>query len=157
MGRLCLATNKIKVNVRADESFFFYSGVGSMISWFFNRTARRFAGIDFMDLIPMPRVAHEIEPDDGRVFLLIPRYTDAVLGRLVQPRLSEEKKFIRLPLEDRGALMWPHMDGKTSVGDLVALLGASFEGDQQDIAERLSGYLYAMWENKFIKFSNLPD
>lgn len=127
-----------------------------MISWLINRTARRFAGIDFMDLIPAARVKHEIGPEEGKVTLLIPRYTDAVLGRLVQPRLSEEKKYIRLPLEARGALMWVHMDGKTRVGDLVNVFGDEFEDDQQDVAERLSGYLYAMWENKFIEFKNLP-
>ncbi len=121
-----------------------------------NRTARRFAGIDFMDLIPAPRVEHELGPDEGKVTLLIPRYSGAIFGRLIQPRLAESKKFIRLPLESRGALLWQKMDGKNSVGDLAALFGEHFSEDQKDVPERLSGYLYAMWENKFIEFKNLP-
>jgi hypothetical protein len=146
----------IKANVRADESFFIFPEVNFLISWLFNRTARRFAGIDFMDLIPAPRVEHETGHDEGQVTLLIPRYSDPILGRIVQPRLSEGKKYIRLPLESRGALLWLHMDGKARVGDLVILLGENFADDQQDVAERLSGYLYALWENKFISFTNLP-
>ena len=121
-----------------------------------NRTARRFAGIDFMELLPAPRVGHEVGPEEGKITLLIPRYTGTLLGRFLQPRLSEEKKYIRLPLDLRGALIWQHMDGKTKVVDLVHLFGENFEEDRQDVAERLSGYLYAMWENKFIEFKNLP-
>lgn len=127
-----------------------------MISWLINRTARRFAGMDFMELIPEPKVEHDLGPEEGAVTLLIPRFTGPVWGRLIQPRLAENKKYIRLPLESRGALIWLHMDGKTKVGDLVNLFGENFEEDQQDVAERLSGYLYSMWENKFIDFINLP-
>ncbi len=146
----------IKANVRGDESFFHFPKVNFLISWFFNRTARRFAGIDFMDLVPAARVDHVVGPEEGQVTLLVPRYNDAFLGRLVQPRLSAEKKHIRVPLETRGALLWLNMDGEAKVGDLVMLLGDNFADDQQDVAERLSGYLYAMWENKFIEFKNLP-
>ena len=79
-----------------------------------------------------------------------------MLGRWLQPRLKDKKKFIRLPLDKRGAVIWEKMDGKRKVGDLVAVFGANFDDDLQDSAERLSGYLYSMWENKFIEFKNLP-
>ena len=126
-----------------------------MIGWLMNRTARRFAGIDFMDLVPAAVVEHEIG-DDDQVVLLIPRYTGAILGRLLQPRLKAEKRFIRLPLEKRGALVWQKIDGERKVGDLVEVFGEKFADDQQEVAERLSGYLFSMWENKFIEFKNLP-
>ncbi len=127
-----------------------------MISWLFNRTARRFAGVDFMDLIPAQKVDHEQGSEDGQVILLIPRYSGPVWGRLLQPFMNEEKKHIKLPLDPRGALLWGHMDGKTKVADLVDVFGDNFEDDKQDVAERLSGYLFSMWENNFIVFSNLP-
>jgi len=109
-----------------------------------------------MDLIPAARVEHFLGPDPDQVTLLIPRYTGPVWGRLLQPRLSEDKKYIKLPLDARGALLWMHMDGDTKVGDLVGVYGEKFENDRQDVAERLSGYLFSMWENEFIEFSNLP-
>ncbi len=146
----------IKANVRGDETFLHFPGASFLISWLFNRTAKRFSGIDFMDLVPVAKVKHELGPDEGQVTLLIPRFTGPVWGKLIQPRLGEKKRFIRLPLESRGSLLWLNMDGKAKVGDLVSVFGENFENDQQDTAERLSGYLFNMWENKFIEFSNLP-
>jgi len=136
--------------------FSIISGVRFLLAWLFNRTARRFAGIDFMDLVPAALVEHETSPEDDKVTLLLPRFTGPVWGRLIQPRLASHKKFIRLPLDSRGAVLWLNMDGKAKVGDLVSVFGDNFEDDQQDVAERLSGYLFAMWENKFIEFKNLP-
>jgi len=127
-----------------------------LLAKLFNRTSRRFAGIDFMDLVPRHRIDHEKGPSEGLVTLLIPRFSDPIFGRLLQPRMSEAKKFIRLPLEARGSILWLNMDGKTSVGDMVRILNENFGEDQQEVPERLSGYLFSMWENKFIEFENLP-
>lgn len=108
-----------------------------------------------MELIPAGILEHELGPEENQITLLVPRFTDPVLSRLVQPRLKSDKKYIRVPLEKRGSLLWVKMNGEVTVGDLVTLLGEHFSDDQKEVPERLSGYLYAMWENKFIEFRNL--
>jgi len=108
-----------------------------------------------MDLIPETLLESEICPEGKKVTLQVPRYTDPVFSRLIQPRLKGEKRFIRLPLDPRGSWIWQQSDGRTKIGDMVAGFAAEFPDDSQDLAERLSGYLYNMWENKFIGFNNL--
>jgi hypothetical protein len=127
-----------------------------LLSWLMNRTAHRFAGIDFMELIPKSRVEYEIADDDAKVVLLLPRFTDPIFGRLVQPRLSQHKKFIRMALDQRGSWIWQNLGDNVRMGDLVAGFQEKFPNDQNDAPERLSGYLFNMWENKFVEFTNLP-
>jgi hypothetical protein len=40
---------------------------------------------------------------------------------------------------------------------MVLSFEAEFPDDQEGVPERLSGYLYNMWENKFLGFSNLEN
>ena len=126
-----------------------------MFSRLFNGNARKFDGIDFMELIPGSLVEFELDPDGQKVILMVPRYTDPIFGRLVQPFLTEGKRFIRLPLDPRGSWIWRQMDGQSNVGRMVVSFEAEFPDDQEGVPERLSGYLYNMWENKFLGFSNL--
>lgn len=150
--------HNIKANVPWDETFLqgpvFLDLEFSVLSRFFNGNARKFSGVDFMTLVPKARVNHEIDPEAEKVVLLVPRYTDPIFGRVIQPYLGENKRFIRLPLDSRGSWIWRHMDGKRSVSQMVAAFSEEFPADNKDVPERLSGYLYNMWENKFLVFDN---
>ncbi len=131
---------------------------GSFNNWFnrlFNNTAYKFEGIDFMELVPVPALKHEISETDGRIVLLVPRYTGPILGKILQPRLSSGKQFIRLPLDERGSWIWNQMNGTSTVGTMVEGFSGFFPEDSDQIPERLSGYLYSMWENNFVAFVNL--
>ncbi len=127
-----------------------------MFSRFINRTAHRFAGIDFMDLVPRPLVKHEAQPAGQKVILLLPRFSDRLLGTLIQPRLPESKKFIRMALDQRGSWLWLNFGQGIAMGQLVTGFQGEFPDDSDGAAERLSGYLFNMWENKLIEFVNLP-
>ena len=126
-----------------------------MFSRIFNGNARKFAGVDFMALIPAAKVQHEMDSTAQKVTLLVPRYNDPLFGRFIQPYLSEKKKFIRLPLDQRGSWIWRQLDGQSTVAHMVRIFENEFPDDLKDVPERLSGYLYSMWENKFVEFSNL--
>ncbi|PID80400.1 hypothetical protein CSB20_07625 [bacterium DOLZORAL124_64_63] len=126
-----------------------------MLSRLFNRQAQRFAGIDFLDLIPVGGVPYERDPADQRVVLLMPRYRDFFFGRLIQPRLGPEKRFVRMKLDARGSYLWGQMDGRRRIGDLVAGFREAFPEDGAQAPERISGYLYNMYEQKLLIFKNL--
>ena len=85
----------------------------------FGRKNRSWRGVNYMDLVPARRLNWRDDPDGDVVQVLMPRYTDPLLSRLLQPRLAADKRFIRVPLEDRGSFLWRLLDGKRRVIDLV--------------------------------------
>jgi len=115
----------------------------------------RWDNVDYMSLVPAHAHRWQDDPDTGRVLVLMPRYTDPLFSRLLQPRLSEEKKNIRVPLEDRGTFLWRLMDGQKTVADLVGAFETEYPSDSDDVPNRVALYLHAMYDNKFIKYMNL--
>lgn len=109
-----------------------------------------------MQLIPEKACKWEMDSASGQVKVLIPRYGSWPYSFLIQPRLSQEKKFIRIPLEDRGSFLWGLIDGQRSIGDFVASFVEKFPDDKSDAPQRLGAFLYQMHENKFVTFVNLP-
>jgi hypothetical protein len=120
------------------------------------RKKPRWQDVDFMDLVPAKVRDAETDPQTGQVRLLIPRYEAWPFNKLIQPRLGPDKKFIRVPLEERGSHLWRHLDGVRCIGDLVPVFEAKFPEDTADIPQRVSAYLYQMYENRMIDFVNLP-
>ncbi len=110
--------------------------------------------LNYLDFVPVQRLEADLETGSGRVAVLMPRYGDPLLGRLLQPRLGPEKRFIRVPLDSRGSFLWPLIDGDRSVADLAAAYEAAFPDDSDDVHLRVSLYLQAMYDNKFITYLN---
>ena len=108
-----------------------------------------------MSLVPQRACEWADDDDHGKVVVLQPRYGSGILGRLIQPRLNESKKHIRIPLEERGTFLWREMDGKLTVWDLVAAFSREFEEEIDTVPERVATYLYQMADNKLISFVNL--
>jgi len=112
--------------------------------------------VDYMTLVPVQRMDAAVDPASGEVAILMPRYTDPVLGRFLQPRLSAEKRYIRVPLEERGAFLWRLFDGERTVADLVRAFRTAFPDDNEDAPTRVALYLHAMYDNSFINYVNAP-
>jgi hypothetical protein len=123
------------------------------VGWFDD--GKRWRGVDFAVLVPERRAASEPGGDPGRVVLLQPRYQGWLLGRLLQPRLPAHKKYLRVPLEERGSFLWALVDGRRTVADLVAAFEAEFPDERAQAGERVAGYLYHLAAHGFLGFANL--
>ena len=110
---------------------------------------------DYMNLIPERSFAWDEDTATGRVIVLVPRFTDPIGSRLIQPRLGASRRHLRVPLEVRGSHLWRLIDGQRTVGELVAAFVAAFPEDSSDPHRRLSLYFQAMYEKKFIRYVNL--
>jgi len=121
--------------------------IARMKIWPWKRS--RWRNVNFLDLVPRRRVAHE-EDEEGRIVLLQPRYTDPVLGRWLQPRLRPDKRWIRVPLDSRGTWLWRHIDGARTVGELAAGFQAAFPEDQRDIPLRVSQYVGVLHQHGWV-------
>jgi hypothetical protein len=110
---------------------------------------------NYLDLIPAQAVASETQAPDGKIVLLVPRYRDPVFGRLLQPRLRGEKRYIRVPLDARGSWLWPRIDGERTVGTLAREFRGAFPDDGEAVEERISRYVAALVGNGFVRLVNL--
>jgi hypothetical protein len=124
------------------------------MAWF-RSSKEKWRCVDFMTLVPARAMEFEAGPRDGQVVILQPRYHGFLFGRFLQARVKGPKRFIRIPLEDRGSYLWRNMDGLRTVGELTAMFEREFSEDRQDAPRRVASFVYHMLENGFIRFSNI--
>ena len=114
------------------------------------------AGKDFMQLVPVASVDHRMA-DDGRITLLPPRFASGLSARLLQPRLPAERSHIRVVLDKRGAAIWPHIDGRRPVHELVRLFEEAFPEDRDEAVERVCRWLGGVYKHGFITFLGIES
>ncbi len=108
-------------------------------------------GLNYLDFTPNRLVDSEPGDEAGRVVLFLPRYRDWLYGRLVQPLLKGDRRYIRVPLDARGSWIWGQVDGVCTVGDLARRFREEFPEDAQDVEHRMSLYVGALVDNGFIE------
>jgi hypothetical protein len=116
---------------------------------------RRYAGIDFLDLVPEHAVAHEVDSGGDRIVLLMPRFQGTVFYGWLQRFLRGSRRYIRVPLDERGSLLWRRIDGRTPVRSLVESFVTQFPDDAEDASERVCRYVYSLEQNRFVRFVNI--
>lgn len=115
--------------------------------WPWRRRPRPFAGRDFLDLVPAAAVPCAPDPDAGGLLVLLPRFRDPVLARLLQPRLPAHRRWVKVRLDARGAVLWQAMDGRRTIRELVPVYEAAFPDDRTEAAERVCKWFYAGYES----------
>lgn len=120
----------------------------------FLKTSRKWRGVDFMSLVPEHACGWETGVMPGQVVLLQPRFQKGLLGRYLQPRLKENKKYVRIPLEERGSFLWCQIDGERTVAQMTEAFRDEFPGEADQVPQRVATYLYQMADNQLIGFTN---
>ncbi len=120
----------------------------------FGKRKASLKGRDFLDLVPALACGWSADDDTAPVVALLPRFRDPVLGRLLQPRLPEARRWVKVRLDARGSLLWRAVDGRRPVRDLVPLYTAAYPDDQAEAAERVCRWVYAGYESGLLHFMN---
>jgi hypothetical protein len=120
----------------------------------FRKSSRKWRGVDFMGLVPEKTCGWAPGDMPGQIILLQPRFSKGLLGRFLQPRLKETKKYIRIPLEIRGSFLWGLIDGKMTASDMAEAFRTEFPAEADQVPERVATYLYQMVDNGLISFVN---
>ena len=100
------------------------------------------------DVVPVPGVEWREEGD--RVTLLVPRFGNDFLGRMLRRFFHEGTARVRLDV--LGSAAWRNMDGKKSLAEIAAALEAAEGGDEKGAAARLERFLGTLHRHGWISF-----
>ena len=110
------------------------------------------APLNYLETTPNRKYEHELR-DDGIINVMVPRFTDRILGKYLQPKLKNP--FIRANLDEFGSATWLLMDGKTKVDIIAEKLTEQFGESIQPVHPRLTFFLTHLYKAGFITFNEL--
>lgn len=116
---------------------------------------RRCNEVNLLELIPS-RTGDFEEGEDGFVVLLAPRFRNRILRRLIEARISPQRRNFRIKLDDIGSAVWHLCDGKKTVREIAFVLIERFgERIENQCYERLGLFFQQLERGHFIQFENL--
>lgn len=107
------------------------------------------SNINYLDLTPYRKYEHSFK-EDGLIDVLVPRFSDRILGKLLQPRLKNP--YIRANLDELGTATWLEIDGSRTVGDIIGLLDKKLGDAVKPAQSRITLFLSYLHRNGFINF-----
>ena len=102
-----------------------------------------------LDLIPLPRCEWTCG-DDGRVTLVVPRFKQEWLLKLI--RRLKRSETVKVHLDETGSRVWREIDGKRSIEEIGKSLDAKEDETVQQRYERLSAFMMILHRNQFVAF-----
>lgn len=109
-------------------------------------------GSNFLDLTPLHRYAHELDPD-GNVVLLVPRFTGFPGKQLLQPRLKNP--YFKISLDEPGSAIWLLANGKSSVKEICRLAEEKLGEKINPAHERVTTFFSQLYMRKLITFTEI--
>jgi hypothetical protein len=106
---------------------------------------------NLFDLRPRQRRSFE-ELDDGTIEVLIPRYGNNAVSRLLKKVLSNRP--VRVHLDDIGASVWRLCDGQRTVHEIGQSLHGQFGDRIEPVYDRLERFLKQMKQAGLIELEN---
>ena len=94
--------------------------------------------VPFERLVPVPACEARDEPD-GRVTLLVPRFTGRLTRRWIAPLLR--RPHVRVHLDPTGTVVWRQCDGHARVDEITARVRLQLGGDADDARRRVEVFL----------------
>lgn len=105
--------------------------------------------INYLELTPFRKLNHSLK-DDGLIDVLVPRFSDKIFGKLLQPRLKNP--YIRANLDELGTATWLEIDGNKQVGEIISNLNNKMGDKIQPANQRITLFLSHLHRNGFISF-----
>jgi hypothetical protein len=110
------------------------------------------SNINYLELTPY-RLFEFIVEENGSVSVLIPRFINKVLVKIVNPFLKSP--FVKTKFDDFGSHVWQEIDGKNKVFDIAVSLRNKFGEKAEPAEERVTKFLTQLYTYKFLKFKEI--
>lgn len=107
---------------------------------------------NYLDLTPYHVFKSETD-EKGLVTVLVPKFRNKLLAKLILPRLKSSH--FKIKLDEIGSLAWQHIDGSKNVSKLSSEL-VDILGDKiQPVHERLPKFLTSLYLEGYISFNEI--
>lgn len=110
---------------------------------------KKYKDLNYFDLTPYHLYDCE-KTDEGLINVLVPKFTDKIFGKLLQPRIKN--KYIRANLDKIGSETWLLIDGNNKVFEIADKLQIIFGNEINQVNDRLLSFLSNLFKNGFISF-----
>jgi len=105
-----------------------------------------------LDLTPI-RNYSEVSNDDDLVTVIIPKFKNKVVVKLISPKLKSHH--FKVKLDKFGSAVWLNINGKHKVDQIIKLVKKKFGDEIQEETERITKYISQLYSQGFITFKEL--
>jgi len=105
-----------------------------------------------LDLTPI-KLEHEEVIDSGLITIVIPKFKNKLAVKYVMPNMKSG--VINLKLDKFGSGVWENINGKNSVQKIIDKLVQEFGEEIQPAEERVSKFIFQLYEQRLISFNEL--
>lgn len=105
-----------------------------------------------LDLTPM-RIYSEIKSDNDMVTVIIPKFKNKIVVKLVSPKLKSDH--FKVKLDKFGSAVWLKINGMDKVDQIIKNVKKKFGDELEEETERISKYISQLYTQGFITFKEL--
>ena len=111
--------------------------------------------VNYLDLTPLRKMKFE-SLENGKVDILMPRFSHTLWKRALQPHWKQE--IIRIHLDDLGSAIWLEINGTTTVSELCNNLQTVHPEKLQppdETEKRVTQFLSLLYQQRYITFNEI--
>jgi len=108
--------------------------------------------INTLDLTPVKLFADEMD-NEKLVTIIVPKFKNELARKFIVPKLKSAD--FRIKLEKFGSAVWCNMDGNKKVHQIIKTVSDEFGDEIQPVVERVSKFIFQLYEQKLISFNEL--
>ena len=105
-----------------------------------------------LDLTPIKLHKDKVS-EDGMVTVFVPKFKNELAKKYIVPKLKSSN--FNIKLDELGSEVWKKMDGKNKVHEIIRQLSEKYGDDFKKPEERITKYLFQLYEQKLISFNEL--
>jgi len=108
--------------------------------------------INTLDLTPIKLYSQETN-EDGLVTVIIPKFKNKIVVKLVSPKLKSDH--FKIKLDKFGSAVWTKINGKLKVEKIIKEIKIKFGDELQQEEERITKFIFQLYSQGFISFKEL--
>lgn len=105
-----------------------------------------------LDLTPFKLFSEEIDKEN-QVTVIVPKFKNELAKKLIVPKLKSAD--FRIKLEKFGSAVWINIDGKNNVQEIIKIVTEKFGEELIQPEERVSKFIFQLYEQKLISFNEI--
>jgi hypothetical protein len=118
----------------------------------FNERKKILKSVNTLDLTPIKLYSEEVDKDE-LVTVIIPKFKNKIVVKLVSPRLKSDH--FKVKLDKFGTAVWLKINGKTKVEQIIKDLKKKFGDEIKEEHERTTKFIFQLYTQGFISFKEL--